>query len=77
MLHVHLILGNISELLYSKVKALNDSRNEFAHKIIKIDINDKVTKTKIKKIVLNGIEVCGEVFKLYKKTLDERAKLIK
>jgi len=75
LLHIHFILGNIDESLYLKAKELNEARNKFAHQIINIDISDKETRDEIRKIVLKGIDLCDEIFKLYRRTLDEKSKM--
>ena len=68
--NIHLLLGNIKNKLYSKLEELNKKRNDFAHEIIKIDINNSNTKNKIKNIVVLGINVFEEVFDIYHKILD-------
>lgn len=76
LLHVHVILGHIDKNLYSKIRELNEKRNSIAHRLIIIDTNNTKTKKYLKKIVLSGIDVCGEVFKLYRKTLDEKQHML-
>lgn len=76
LINIHLVLKNIDKDLYSKAIKLNEVRNDFAHKIIKIDINDKKNKNEIKKIALEGIIICYEIIELYKEFLDERVKKI-
>lgn len=76
LLHVNLMLQNIDEVLYTKIKQFNKQRNDFAHELITIDVNEQKIKEKMKKIVKNGIDILEEVSKLYTKNLDERAKIV-
>ena len=76
LLHVNLMLQNIDEVLYTKIKQFNKQRNDFAHELITIDVNEPKIKEKMEKIVKNGIDILEDVSKSYSKTLEERAKII-
>lgn len=76
VLLIHAILGNVDVILYEKTSEINRVRNDLAHDIITIDMNDEKTKKKIRKFVTVGIQVCDEIFKLYKQSLDKKAGLL-
>jgi hypothetical protein len=71
---IHSILGNINVKLFDKIQQLNKLRNDLAHELIQIDMNDNKNKKKIGNSARNGISICDEIFNLYKKRLDEKAK---
>jgi len=73
---IHRIVGNINEQLYSRLIKISRFRNKITHELATIEIGDNKTVEDIKRKTEEGIDICGEIFKLYKKSIDERAKKI-
>jgi hypothetical protein len=76
VLHIHHILGSFDYKLYKQINDFNETRNNLAHDLIKMDINDNKTKDKLKRSASYGIKICDEIFKLYKKELDKKQKKV-
>jgi uncharacterized protein YutE (UPF0331/DUF86 family) len=74
LLNIHLVLGNIDHALYAKLEKVNDFRNDIAHYLTTIDINNKKEKEKIAGAVRTAIDICDEISKKYVERLGERAK---
>lgn len=74
LLHVNLMLGNIDEELYEKIKSFNNQRNNFAHYLITFDIADPKIREKMGKIARNGIEIMKRISEMYTITLDNKQK---
>ena len=71
LIQLHFIMGNISQELYTHLKKLNTSRNDLVHGIRDINLDSNKTKDGLEKNIVSGIEIYGELFKLYRKTLDK------
>ena len=72
LLHVNAMLGNINEKLFAKLKIFNKSRNELVHKIITIDVQSEKTRKKFKRIVIDALEACNNLFEIYKKEIERK-----
>ncbi len=72
LMHVNAMLGNINENLFSKLKTFNKVRNEFVHKIITVDVQSEKVRKKVKKIVLDALEICDILFEIYKKEIERK-----
>ncbi len=71
LLHINLILNNISFDLYKRIYHFNSQRNKIVHELITIDLNDKAFKKKIKKQIDNGIEICKKLSEIYSKMIKD------
>jgi len=75
LLHINLVIDNISFELYQKIINFNKKRNEIVHEMISIDINDQKIKKKIEKQVKNAIDICNHLSTIYKNKIEERTKM--
>ncbi len=76
ILTTHFILNNINLEMYKKLRELNKIRNEIAHELPFIDIQNQRNKEKIKGAIDSWIDCCKEISKSYKNALDKRAEAI-
>lgn len=75
-LKIHLILNNIDKKLYDDCAEFNSSRNDFAHKIITINIQDEETRNGIIKSVKDGLGICKRVLRIYEKAVKKKSETI-
>ncbi len=68
--NIHLLMGNINQELYAKLKKLNTARNSIIHGIRDIKLHDKKTEQGLRKNIEDGIKLYRTLFILYKKKLD-------
>ncbi len=76
ILIIHTILGNIDHALHGKLEQLNRTRNNLAHGLVSIDLQNEKTKRSIGNSSRSGIKICDNIFDLYKKDLDRKSKII-
>lgn len=74
---IHAILGSFDLKLFNKITKINELRNDLAHELIQIDMNDQKNKKKIGDSARFGIKICDEIFNSYKKKLEAKAEEIK
>ncbi len=74
LLHINLVLGNISYELYTRILEFNKKRNKIVHELISLDLNSKKTKKMINRQVKNAIEICKILADIHRNKIKERAK---
>ncbi len=76
LLHINLMLGNISAELYEQINSINKKRNKIVHELLGLDLNSQKTKNKINRQINKAREVCKKLQTIYIKAIDKKAKEI-
>ena len=73
LLHINLIIGNVSPSLYERIQTFNKKRNTIVHELISIDLTSEKEQRMIEKQIQNAMTICTTLANVYKRKIRERS----
>ncbi len=73
LLHINLIIGNISSSIYERIQTFNKKRNTIVHELISIDLASEKERKNLEKQIRNAMSLCTYLANVYKRKIQERS----